>query len=211
MTDDQIKKSGPTLPYFQGTEGFLPYHRASVKRFQVSSSRSSRLRFGGVLPRRTGGTGAQAGARKRGSGIRPHRGAAQRRGHSAQNGATVARAAVPVVPLVAGSLELDDEHLSRGLPQIRVRRAHVGCSSSELKQFAVAHVRQACPQLVDVEIGFQCNPGRITVLRKHGCGAAWPGTRTVRTPGSCPTLHAKIRRPYGAYSNACRCPRHIRR
>jgi len=66
---------------------------------------------------------------------------------------------VPPAPLGPGRLELQHERLSRRLAEIRVRRAHVGRGTSEFEQRTVAHARQARPQLVRIEIGFQRNPG----------------------------------------------------
>jgi hypothetical protein len=89
---------------------------------------------------------------------------------------------VPTPPPGPRRLELQHERLSRKLPQIRVRRAHAGRGVPEFEHLAVGHARQACAEIVNVEIGFQRKPGQVTVLRRHGSQAAGPGVY-VRTPG----------------------------
>jgi hypothetical protein len=46
-----------------------------------------------------------------------------------------------------------------GFLKFCVGRAHVGRGAPESEQRAIAHARQARPQLVKIEIGFQRNPG----------------------------------------------------
>jgi hypothetical protein len=69
------------------------------------------------------------------------------------------RAIAKAAPLGSGRLKLQDERLSRRLPQVCIRAAHVGRGAPEFEQRAIAHARHACAEIVNVKIGFQRNPG----------------------------------------------------
>jgi hypothetical protein len=86
---------------------------------------------------------------------------------------------VPPAPLGPVRLELHNERLSRRLPEVRVRRAHVGRSAPEFEQRAIAHAGQARLQLVRIELGLQRQVGQVAVVA--GSGPPGPGAE-VRTP-----------------------------